>query len=127
MIKVIVVDDEQHCIDRLQSLLVTKFSDIIELAGIANSVITAYDLINQHKPNLVFLDVQLNDLTGFDLLSKYNDPKFDVIFTTAFEQYAIRAFKFSAIDYLLKPVDSEELGLAIRKVNSSFEQKKSKR
>ena len=123
MIKVIIVDDEQHCIDRLKSLFLTKFADKLKLVGTASSVISAYDLIVQENPDLIFLDVQLNELTGFDLLSKYDKLSFDVIFTTAYEKYAVKAFKFSAIDYLLKPVDIDDLKLAIDKFRNTIEQK----
>ncbi|WP_026750557.1 LytTR family DNA-binding domain-containing protein [Sediminibacterium sp. C3] len=97
MIKVIIVDDEQHCIDRLKSLFLTKFAEKLKLVGIASSVLSAYDLIVQEMPDLIFLDVQLNELTGFDLLSKFDKLSFDVIFTTAYEKYAVKAFKFSVL------------------------------
>lgn len=123
MIKVIIVDDEQHCIDRLKSLFLTKFAYKLKLVGTASSVLSAYDLIVQEKPDLIFLDVQLNELTGFDLLSKFDKLSFDVIFTTAYEKYAVKAFKFSAIGYLLKPVDIDDLKLAIDKFSDTIEQK----
>jgi len=123
MIKVIIVDDEQHCIDRLKSLFLTKFAYKLKLVGTASSVLSAYDLIVQEKPDLIFLDVQLNELTGFDLLSKFDKRSFDVIFTTAYEKYAVKAFKFSAIGYLLKPVDIDDLKLAIDKFSDTIEQK----
>lgn len=123
MIKVIIVDDEQHCIDRLKSLFLTKFAEKLKLVGTASSVLSSYDLIVQEKPDLIFLDVQLNELTGFDLLSKFDKLSFDVIFTTAYEKYAVKAFKFSAIGYLLKPVDIDDLKLAIDKFSDTIEQK----
>ena len=86
-------------------------------------MLSAYDIIVQEKPDLIFLDVQLNELTGFDLLSKFDKLSFDVIFTTAYEKYAVKAFRFSAIGYLLKPVDIDDLKLAIDKFSDTIEQK----
>ena len=79
--------------------------------------------IKQVKPQLVFLDVEINDGTGFDLLKQLAEINFEVIFTTAYDKYAVQAFKFSAVDYLLKPVDSEELQTAIKKLSDKHSQK----
>src|SRR5690606_9913019 len=76
-----------------------------------------------HNPDLVFLDVQINNDTGFDFLKQLNGVPFEVIFTTAFEGFAVQAFKFSAVDYLLKPIDEDDFNLAIAKVNQKLETK----
>lgn len=120
-IDAIIIDDEQHCIDRLQVLL--QDIGIIKLSGIATNVDEGIKLVAAVQPQLVFLDVQLNDKTGFDFLQSFKNVNFEVIFTTAYDRYAIQAFKFCALDYLLKPVDVAELRDAINKLQQklSFE------
>jgi len=115
MIRAIIVDDEQHCINRLAGLLAAHCKQTVEVAGAfinVNEALTGIGIIN---PDLVFLDIQLNESTGFDLLSQLPQINFEVIFTTAYDNYAIKAFKFSALDYLLKPIDTEDLLQAINK------------
>lgn len=120
MIKVIIIDDEQHCIDRLHELINKYFSKEIDIVGSFLSVDSGLQLINDLKPQLVFLDVQIGKQTGFDLLNQFSKIPFSVIFTTAYEQYAIKAFRFSALDYLLKPIDIDELKIAIEKFQNNF-------
>lgn len=117
MIKAIIVDDEQSAIDRLTELLIKHCKHTIHLAGSFTSVEEGIKAIRIIKPQLVFLDVQIHHKTGFDLLQEFRNINFDVIFVTAYEKYAVQAFKFSAIDYLLKPVDPEDLKQAIEKLN----------
>ncbi len=76
--------------------------------------------IHKLHPDLVFLDVQINNKTGFDLLKQFGEVNFDVIFATAFDKYGVQAFKFSAIDYLLKPVDADDLKIALEKLSHKF-------
>jgi len=123
MIRAIIIDDEQHCIDRLLKLVETYSRGNIELLGAFHSVEEGLKAINQLKPQLVFLDVEINDKTGFDLLQQLSEINFEVIFTTAYDKYAVKAFKFSAIDYLLKPVDADDLNSAIIKFTEKFSQK----
>ncbi|MBV9960933.1 MAG: response regulator transcription factor [Parafilimonas sp.] len=123
MIRAIIIDDEQHCIDRLLKLVETYSRGNIELLGAFHSVEEGLKAINQLKPQLVFLDVEINDKTGFDLLQQLSEINFEVIFTTAYDKYAVKAFKFSAIDYLLKPVDADDLNSAIIKITEKFSQK----
>ncbi len=118
MIKAVIIDDEQHCIDRLCSLLPAIINPAIQLAGTAQTVDEGFALISKHQPQLVFLDVQIADKTGFDLLKAIPDAQFQVIFTTAHDRYALQAFRFCALDYLLKPVDADELQNALMKVTS---------
>lgn len=113
-IKVIVVDDEPHSIDTLQVMLQKKFPEVEVLAG-CNSVAEASKCIDRLQPELVFLDVEMPHQSGFDLLKQYEKLPFEVIFTTAYEKYAIRAIKFSALDYLLKPFSIRELGEALER------------
>jgi len=122
MIKAIIIDDEGHCINRLENLLATFCSDMVVLCGSFKTVEEGSDAIRTIKPQLVFLDVEINDKTGFDLLQQLPEINFEVIFTTAYDKYAVQAFKFSALDYLLKPVDAEDLQHAIKKLNQKFSQ-----
>lgn len=114
MIRTLIIDDEQHCIDRVNELL-QPHSKNYEVVGTASSVedgvISTYNL----KPDLVFLDVQIADKTGFDYLQSLNTIDFNLIFTTAFEKYALEAIKFSALDYLLKPISQEAFNTSIKK------------
>ncbi|MFI5132669.1 MAG: LytR/AlgR family response regulator transcription factor [Chitinophagales bacterium] len=115
MIKSIIVDDEQHCIDRLKGFLQSDYSNSVELAGEFSSVADGFNGVNDLKPDLIFLDVQIHDKTGFDLLREIGRTDFEVIFTTAYDKFAVQAIKLSALDYLLKPIDKDELKLAINK------------
>ncbi|UJH68559.1 LytR/AlgR family response regulator transcription factor [Allomuricauda sp. SCSIO 65647] len=113
----IIVDDEQHCTDRLL-LLLEEHSETIEVAATCSDIEEAKAHIENEKPDIVFLDVQLHEQTGFDLLAQIEAVDFEVIFTTAFDSYAIKAFKFSALDYLLKPLDREDLNAAIDRLKT---------
>ncbi len=113
--KALIIDDEQHCIDRLQMLL-DSHSESVLVAKSCTSVVEGKKEIELLKPDIVFLDIQLHDKTGFDLLSQLKNIDFEVIFTTAFDNYAIQAFKFSALDYLLKPIDENDLNQAVKRV-----------
>jgi two-component system, LytTR family, response regulator len=115
MIKVIIIDDEQHCIDRLVHQLIPSHEKLVEIIGSARSMEEGVKSITLLKPELVFLDVQLHEKTGFDLLRALPEINFAIIFTTAYEKFAIQAIKFSAIDYLLKPIDEEDLNIALLK------------
>lgn len=114
-IKAIIIDDEGHASDRLSDLVIKYCSNSISLLGSFNSVKKGIHAIKTLKPHLIFLDVQIHDETGFDLLQQLPDINFEVIFVTAYEKYAVEAFKFSAIDYLLKPVDVQDLLQAVEK------------
>lgn len=115
MLKAIIVDDESKSRESLQILL-QDFVEGVEVRSLCQDVAEAILAIERDKPDIVFLDIQLQRETGFDLLTKLKDITFEVIFTTAYSEYAIKAFRFSAIDYLLKPIDIEELKKAVGKV-----------
>lgn len=115
MIKAIIIDDEQPSIDRLAGLIEKDLATDIVLLGSFKTVADGILAIKKGLPDLVFLDVQINGKTGFDLLKQLEEINFEVIFTTAFDQYAVQAFKFSALDYLLKPVAADELKNAVQK------------
>jgi two-component system, LytTR family, response regulator len=120
MIKTIIIDDEQHCIDRLSGLLINFHSENIRLTGTFSTVDEGASAINKLQPQLVFLDVEIHERTGFDLLKQVEKVNFEVIFTTAYDKYAVQAFKFSAIDYLLKPITPEDLSDAVNKVQDKI-------
>ncbi len=115
MIRAIIIDDESRSLKLLINLL-SDYCKEVEIIGTANNVKEGYDLIQNKMPDVLFLDIEMQRETGFDLLLKFNEIPFDIIFTTAFQQYALQAIKFSALDYLLKPIDVEELKLALAKV-----------
>ena len=115
MLKTIIIDDEQHCIDRIQKLL-SKHSVTINIVNVCSNVDDAKEKIERLNPDVIFLDVHLREETGFDLLKQLSNIDFEIIFTTAYDSYAVEAFKFSALDYLLKPIDEDELQLTIEKL-----------
>ncbi len=114
-LKTIIVDDEKHCIDRLENLLLAHRNDV-QVIGSYQSYSGALDAIAALHPDFIFLDVQLGDKTGFELLKALKSIDFDVVFTTAFDKYAVEAFRFSATDYLLKPILASDLEKSIGKL-----------
>lgn len=114
MINAIIIDDEKKCISLLQKTIEKQFNDINIVATAANAD-EGITLIRQHEPDLIFLDIEMPNKNGFDLLMAFDDINFDVIFTTAYNQYAIKAIKFSALDYILKPIDPDDLKTAINR------------
>lgn len=122
MIEAVIVDDERNWRMILRMLL-EKFPNV-KILGEAESVSSGVELIDRLSPNLVFLDVQMHDEDGFDLLKKVKNKNFGVIFTTAYDEYAINAFKVEALDYLRKPIDPTELEEAIKKAEKNRNQVK---
>ncbi|MBC8319878.1 MAG: response regulator transcription factor [Bacteroidetes bacterium] len=112
MIQVIVIDDEDHIRDSLAKLL-ARHCPQVAVVGTGFSVDSGIQVIREIHPDLVLLDIQMNDGTGFDLLQNFSPIEFKVIFITAYDQYALQAFRFCAVDYLLKPVNPEQLVAAI--------------
>jgi two-component system, LytTR family, response regulator len=115
MIRAIIVDDEKHCRDELSGILKMAAPDV-DVVAQAASVADAVSLIGKFRPDLLFLDISLGDGLGFDVLEKVNYREFRVIFITAHDEYAIKAFRFNALDYILKPVDRETVTEAVAKV-----------
>lgn len=115
MIKAIIIEDEKKSAEVLIHLLQKNYPEV-NVSGIAESVKEGIEIARSQKPELIFLDVMLPDGSGFDVLERINDLKFDVIFTTASEKFAVKAIKYSALDYLLKPIGAEELITAVKKV-----------
>jgi two-component system LytT family response regulator len=110
--KALIIDDEEHNLHNLHALL-TQYCPQVAVCGTALHAESGRLLLHQHQPDLLFLDIQMPGENGFDLLRSLNSYDFEVIFVTAYDQYAIQAMRFAAVDYLLKPVDITELQLAV--------------
>lgn len=122
MIKTIIIEDEQQSAEVL-NLMLKKFSDIIEVVDICNTPAKGVESIQKKSPDLVFLDIEMPRMNGFEMLKKLGPIDFNIVFTTAYNKYAINAIKISALDYLLKPIDKDELARAIRKCQLNLEQR----
>lgn len=115
--KAIIIDDQSHIRENLK-LLLREFTPEVEVVAEADGVRSGLECLKKYKPELVFLDIEMADGTGFDLLNLVKDRSFRVIFVTGHEGYAIRAFRVAAIDYLLKPVDPDDLVEAVAKAKN---------
>src|SRR5260221_1595484 len=114
MIKAIIVDDEPYCCETLATLL-ERYCPEVKVIDICYNGASALKAIHTDQPQLLFLDIEMPQMNGFQLLEKLPDLNFELIFTTSYDQYAIKAIRFSALDYLLKPIDREELHNAVKK------------
>ncbi|HEX2395330.1 MAG TPA: LytTR family DNA-binding domain-containing protein [Bacteroidales bacterium] len=119
-LKTIIVDDEKPSREALARYL-SDYCQDVEVLATCNSVKTAYNAILKFEPHLIFLDIEMPNKNGFDLLRMFNPINFKVVFITAYAEYAINAFRFSATDYLLKPVMIDELVEAVNKVRSELQ------
>jgi two-component system LytT family response regulator len=117
MIKALLIDDEVHCLDTL-CMLLSDFCPDVHVMEQCMSAKKGLDAIEKLNPELVFLDIEMPFMNGFELLEQFKSIPFSVIFTTSYDQYAIKAIRFSALDYLLKPIDPKELVVAINKVKA---------
>jgi two-component system LytT family response regulator len=117
--KIFIVEDEKESLDYLKNLITSSVKDDLEL-NVASSVKDAVEKINETRPDLVFMDINLPDGTGFDVLEKVDYKDFLLIFVTAFDDFALKAFKVNAIDYLLKPVNIDDFNNAMQKVKSVY-------
>ena len=116
LMKALIIDDEQHCIDTLRYDLETSCSDFVEVVGAASDIAMGGKMIKEKRPHLVLLDIELPKMSGLDLLEIVDLHQTKVVFCTAHAQYAAKAYKYKAEAYLLKPVDGEELLNALRKI-----------
>ena len=123
MLKIILIEDEQKAREALKKMLQILSIDI-EIVAETGRVNEAVHLINELNPDLVFLDIKLQEGSGFDILEQIARPDFKIIFTTAYNEYAIKAFKVSALDYLLKPIDPVELQTALQKATGLIDNEK---
>lgn len=119
--KALIIEDEQKSREMLAEIL-KKYHPQIAILGLAKNVTEAVELIEKTKPNVLFLDISMPDGTGFDVLEKTQHHKYDTIFTTATDKHALKAIKYSACDYLLKPIDLEELEAAIKRLEEKRSQ-----
>jgi two-component system LytT family response regulator len=120
--KAIIIDDEKKGREVLKSLI-ENYCKQVEIIALASSANEGYELIGAHQPDVIFLDVEMPNGDGFSLLERFEEINFQIIFTTAFDDYAIKAIKFHALDYLLKPVDIDELRLAVANVEKILQSK----
>jgi len=114
MIKSIIIDDEQHCIDALKTDL-EKYCGNVDVCATCSSGKEGVLAIKKYKPRLIFLDVEMPWMNGFEMLEMLDHIDFYIIFTTAYDKFAAKAFRISAIDYLLKPIDVNDLLIAVKK------------
>ena len=115
MIKAILIDDEMHCLKTL-GMLLKEYCANVQVMEKCNDAATGLKAIELHKPDLVFLDIEMPQMNGFEMLQRLPQINFAIIFTTGYDQYAIKAFHFSALDYLLKPIEAKELIDSVKKV-----------
>lgn len=120
MIKAVLIDDETNALEMLEWLIKT-YCPMVSIAAMCNSAEAGIAAIHKHRPDVIFLDIEMPRMNGFDMLEQFDQLFFDVIFTTAYNKFAIKAFRYSALNYLLKPVDPEDLQATIKKL----EEKKS--
>jgi two-component system LytT family response regulator len=118
-IKAILVDDEESARDVLENLL-KRFCPEVELIAKCSHMEGAVEAIKQHQPQLVFLDIEMPRYAGFEIVRFFDEIDFEIVFVTAYDRYAIRAFEISAVDYLLKPIDIERLQNAVKKVSKKL-------
>jgi two-component system LytT family response regulator len=123
MTKLVIADDEQNVREALAQMLKLYCPDVNVVAS-TDSVSETVKAISNHQPDIVLLDIEMKEGSGFDVLKKFASPKFKIIFITAYQQYAIQAFRFSALDYILKPVDPDLLVQAIQKAEDIIDREK---
>jgi two-component system LytT family response regulator len=125
VIKVVLIDDEKNALEMLEWQLQT-YCPQVEIVAIANTADKGIEAIQRHTPQLIFLDIEMPKKNGFEVLQAFPNSSFDVIFTTAYNQFALKAFRFAALDYLLKPIDAGDLVNSLtrfeRKVQGGFKQ-----
>lgn len=123
-IKVLIIDDEKKACTNLKNLLTEFVDSDIVISGIANSTKEAEQLVARHAPDAVFLDIQMPNENAFEFLERISPVPFEVIFVTAYDEFAVRAFKLNAIDYILKPISIPELRNAVNKLREKLKVKK---
>ena len=114
MIKAVVIDDEMHCRKTL-GMLLKEYCPDVQVVEECSDGETGAEAIRKFRPDIVFLDIEMPHMNGFEMLQQFSEISFAVVFTTSYDQYAIKAFRFSALDYLLKPIEAKELIAAVHK------------
>jgi two-component system LytT family response regulator len=117
MIKSVIIDDEKNCLEMMEWLLKT-YAPSISIEAMCDSAEKGLEAIAKHQPDVVFLDIEMPRMNGFDMLEQLDRISFDVVFTTAYDQFAIKAFRYSALNYLLKPIDPDDLTETIRRLEA---------
>ena len=120
MIRAVIIDDEPLAIESLALILKKKCKDDVQVIATSNSAQLGKSLIEEHLPDLVFLDVEMPGMSGIDLVRSFPNPAFHVVFVTAFDAYAIEALRLSAIDYLLKPVEADDIVNVVAKIKMAI-------
>src|SRR3989337_414192 len=115
MIRCVLIDDESNSLEMMEWLLKT-YCPQVQIDAMCNAASKGIEAINKYKPDLVFLDIEMPHMNGFDMLEQFDKLFFDVVFCTAYDQFAIKAFKYSALNYLLKPVDPDDLKETIKRL-----------
>lgn len=115
MIKAVLIDDEKNALEMMEWLLKT-YCPQVTIAAMCNNATAGIEAINRHQPQVVFLDIEMPKMNGFHMLEQFDKLFFDVVFCTAYDQFAIKAFRYSAINYLLKPVDPEDLIQTVQRI-----------
>lgn len=119
MRKILLIDDESDALDVLEWKITTYIDEEVEIKK-CDSPIKALSLVEEFEPDIVFLDIQMPQMDGFQFIEKFPERNFEVVFTTAYDEYALKAIKVSALDYILKPVDKDDLLLVFKKVSESL-------
>lgn len=115
MIRCVIVDDERNALEMMEWLIRTYCPEV-EIMAMCNSAEQGIAAINTYKPDVVFLDIEMPRMNGFDMLEQFDKLFFDVVFCTAYDQFAIKAFKYSALNYLLKPIDPDDLKATVSRI-----------
>jgi two-component system LytT family response regulator len=121
MIRTIIIDDEQHCVKALLNDL-GKHCPLVEVIDTCYSAKEGIMTVKKNRPDLIFLDVEMPWMNGFEMLEVLGEINFSIIFTTAHDEFAAKAFRISAIDYLLKPIDANDLKIAVQKVEKKLDE-----
>jgi two-component system LytT family response regulator len=121
MIRTIIIDDEPSAVNVLDMLLKKKCRNVVEVIATSNSPFEGKELIENLSPDLVFLDIEMPGMTGIELVHSFTNPRFRVVFITAFDAYAVEAFRLSAIDYLLKPVEPDDIVRVVEKIKKDMD------
>jgi two-component system LytT family response regulator len=120
-LRAVIIDDEQRGINSL-TILINKYVDEVKVVASSTKAQEAIDLIENYRPEIVFLDINMPEMNGFELLEKLTWKKFNLVFTTAHREYALKALKNDAMDYLLKPIDYEDIRIAVQKIQQRMQE-----
>ncbi|MDI1257042.1 MAG: LytTR family DNA-binding domain-containing protein [Flavobacterium sp.] len=123
MLNCIIIDDEQHCVDGLKAMIETRFASTLKVLNTYTNPVEAHGIVLEKKPDIIFLDIEMPRINGIDFVKMFPSKNFEVIYTTAYDKYALEAIKNEALDYLIKPFSINELSEAIAKCIKRIETK----